>query len=93
MLINTNIDWLTHDSFMIITKQCVFLQVRWENGKRGDYSFGADGKYEVVLWYLYYILCSYLFIQHLIVRQDSFIDNYIRLPITLRIICTYVTPV
>jgi len=26
MLINTNIDWLTHDSFMIITKQCVFYR-------------------------------------------------------------------
>lgn len=26
------------------------LQVRWENGKKGDYSYGADGKYEIELW-------------------------------------------
>ena len=31
----------------------VCLQVRWENGKRGDSSFDADGKYEVVLRYFF----------------------------------------
>ncbi|KAH3725654.1 hypothetical protein DPMN_051503 [Dreissena polymorpha] len=34
---------------VVIRKGSQKAHVRWENGKRGDYSYGKDGRYEIEL--------------------------------------------